>query len=241
MKEVTRWHSSRTHGEVRLVRWGHYGQPVLLFPTAGGDAEECERFQMIGALGGLLEAGRIKIYSLDSVAGSAWVSGTQSPQHCAWLQNQFDACIYHEVVAAIRADCRSDAVEVVTAGASIGAFNAVASVCRHPDAFSIAIGMSGTYNLQPWLKGEWSDDFYYSSPLHYLPGLAEGWQLERLRQRFVLLATGSGAWEAPGESWSLAQVLGAKSIPNRVDDWGPGYPHDWPTWREMLPKYLSEL
>jgi esterase/lipase superfamily enzyme len=240
-KVATRWHSHRTHGEVRLVRWGHYGPPVLLCPTAGGDAEEAERFLLLEALGGLLEQGRIKIYSLDSVAGAAWVSGFQSPSHCAWLQNQFDACVYHEVVPAIRADCKSERAEVISAGASIGAFNAVASLCRHPDAFRAAIGMSGTYDLQPWLRGEWHDDFYYASPLHYLPGLGDGWQLARLRQRFALLATGSGPWEDPEQSWRLARVLAERGVPNRVDDWGPAYPHDWPTWREMLPQYLSEL
>jgi esterase/lipase superfamily enzyme len=240
-KATTRWYSSRTHGPVNLVRWGHFGAPVLLFPTAGGDAEECERMGVIGALSGLLEAGRIKVYSLDSIAGAAWTSGNVSPAHCSWLQNQFDACIYHEVVRAIRLDCRDDGVEVITAGASIGAFNAVASICRHPDVFRLALGMSGTYDLQPWLRGEWHDDFYYGSPLHYLPGLEEGPQLDALRRRFVLFATGSGAWEDPSQSWRLSNVLGAKGVPNRVEDWGPAYEHDWPTWRVMLPKYLSEI
>jgi esterase/lipase superfamily enzyme len=36
-------------------------------------------------------------------------------------------------------------------------------------------------------------------------------------------------------------VLGSQGIPNRVDDWGPEWEHDWGTWRAMLPKYLDEL
>ena len=65
--------------------------------------------------------------------------------------------------------------------------------------------------------------------------------LETLRTRLVLFASGSGEWEDIGESWRAARVLGAKGIPNRVDDWGPGYRHDWPTWWEMLPTYLDDL
>ncbi|MHC4992734.1 MAG: esterase family protein, partial [Planctomycetota bacterium] len=84
-------------------------------------------------------------------------------------------------------------------------------------------------------------DFYYSSPLHYLPNLEEGAQLAELRERFILLATGEGRWEHPGESWGMAHVLGTRDIPNRVDLWGDHYDHDWPTWREMLPKYLDEM
>jgi len=105
----------------------------------------------------------------------------------------------------------------------------------------MALGMSGTYDLSRYLHGHMHDDFYFSSPLHFLPNLGEGWQLDALRRRFVVLATGSGRWEDPGESWRLAGVLGSKGIPNRVDDWGPGVDHDWPTWLAMLPKYLSEL
>ena len=239
MKERTGWHSERLGQGVGVVRWGHWGRPVLLFPTAGGDAEECERHGMVEALGGLLEAGRITLFSVDSVAGRAWME-KRDPYWCSKLQNAFDAFVYHELVPAIRADCRSGDVGIVTAGASIGAFNAVACLCRHPDAFVQAIGMSGTYDLEPWLGGAWNDDFYFASPLHFLPSL-EGDQLDRLRQRHVTLATGEGAWENPGESWRMSHVLGQKAVPNRVDPWGPQYDHDWPTWRAMLPRYLGEL
>ena len=39
----------------------------------------------------------------------------------------------------------------------------------------------------------------------------------------------------------IADVLGAKGIPNRVDPWGREWDHDWPSWRAMLPRYLDEL
>lgn len=235
------WATHRLPCAARVVRWGHYGKPVLLFPTAGGDCEEAEREGLVAALGGLIEAGRIKLYSVDSVAGQHWVSRQHSPEYCARVQNSYDAYIYEEVVPLIRQDCASSGIEVLVTGASIGAFNAVAALCRHPDAFWLALGMSGTYDLSHYLQGRRNDDFYFSSPLHYLPGLGEGWQLDALRHRFIIAATGSGRWEDPGESWRLADVLGSRGIPNRVDDWGPSYDHDWPTWREMLPKYLAEL
>ena len=241
MKETSTWYSPRLECDIRLVRWGHYGTPVLLFPTAGGDAEEVERFHLIGAIWPLIEAGRIKVYSCDSIAGRVWTEDGQPPAFRARIQSLYDSCMRHEVVPAIRQDCRNDGIEIVTAGASIGAFNAVASVCRHPDVFRAAIGMSGTYDLEPWLNGEFFEDFYFSSPLHYLPGLEDGHHLSMLRQRFVLLTYGQGRWEDPNESWRVANLLGSKGVPNRVDPWGPEWDHDWPAWRAMLPQYLSEL
>jgi len=239
VKETGRWYSPRVEQEVQLVRWGHFGTPVLLYPTAGGDAEEVERFHLITVLKPLIEAGRIKVFSTDSLAGKAWISGQHSAEYCSLFQNRFDAMIYEEIVPAIRTDCQTPDIEIIVTGASIGAFNAVASICRHPDVFKLAIAMSGTYDLSRYLEGRFIQDFYFASPLHFLPGL-EGPQLDQLRQRAILLPSGEGPYEDIGESWRMASVLGSKGIPNRVDSWGPEYRHDWVTWREMLPKYLGE-
>lgn len=239
MKAIESWWSERVSQQLRLARWGDVGLPVLVFPTAGGDCEEIERMGVVDACAPLLADRRVKLYSVDSIAGRAWIDRAD-PAHATWLQNQFDAAMRWEVVPAIRSDCRDDSIRIATAGASIGAFNAVEVLTRHPDVFSAAIAMSGTFDLTPWLNGWWSDDFYFSSPLHWIPNLDDGWQLDQLRERFVVLATGTGDWEDPGESWRLADVLGAQGIPNRVDQW-EGWPHDWQTWRAMLPEYLHQL
>ena len=112
MKAVEAWHSERTNTDIRLVRWGVTGAPVLVFPTAGGDAEEIERWHLVGSLGGLLGAGRIKVYSVDSVAGQSWMNH-DDPRHSMWLQNQFASAVYNEVVPAIRKDCNDDAIEML--------------------------------------------------------------------------------------------------------------------------------
>ena len=235
-----RWFSDRLQQHVTVTRWGLFGRPVLVFPSAGGDAGEIERYGLVDACGPLLADGRIKLYSVDSVAGQAMVSKAGSVEHRLWLLNQFHEFIRWEVVPAIHADLGGQPIDIITTGASIGAFNAVATLCRYPDAFGAAIGMSGTYRINRFYDEAWNQDLYFSAPLQFLPGL-EGPQLDRLRQRWIILASGEGKWEDVGESWRLADVLGAKGVPNRVDNWGPGWDHEWPTWRRMLPQYLHEL
>ena len=56
----------------------------------------------------------------------------------------------------------------------------------------------------------------------------------------IVMPSGEGDYEDIGESWRMANILGDKGIPNRVDSWGAEYQHDWETWREMLPQYLAE-
>jgi esterase/lipase superfamily enzyme len=240
MKTVQRWFSDRLQEEITVARWGTYGQPVLILPSAGGDAEEIERNGLVDACGQLLAEGKVKLYSVDSVAGQAMMTKRGSPEHRLWLLNQFHECIRREVVPAIHADLGGQEMDVIAGGASIGAFNAVAVLCRYPDVFSAAIGMSGSYRVERFYDEAWSQDLYFSAPLQFLPSL-DGSQLEKLRQRFVILAAGEGRWENVGESWTMASALGAKGIPNRVDNWGTEWDHEWPTWRAMLPQYLAEL
>lgn len=240
-KESSTWHSSRLQRDITLVRWGAVGAPVLLFATAGGDAEEVERFHLIEALGPLLEQGQIKVYSVDSIAGRVWFSEDKSPAGATRVQLEYDAAIVHEIVPAIRLDCRSPDAKIITAGASIGAFNALAALCRHPDLFYRAICMSGTYDPSKFFEGEPTPEWTQASPVHFLPKLPEGPHLELLRQHFAILAHGEGRWEEPSQSWRAAKALGDRGVPNRVDAWGSEWDHDWVTWRAMLPQYLREV
>ena len=237
---VDRWHSARLDRPVEVARWGDLGVPVLVFPTAGGDALEIERFHLVDACGPLLTEGRVKLYSCDSVNGRALLVGEGDHRHRSWLLRQFIEFVGHELVPAIRTDCRDDAIEIVAAGSSIGAFNALSALCHYPDVFRAAICMSGTYDLERFLDGPGDEHFAWASPLHFLPSLDER-HLQALRARSVVLASGEGANEDIGESWHAAHVLGSCGVPNRVDPWGADREHDWPLWRDMLPHYLGQI
>ncbi len=240
-KHKITWKSPALGGrEITFVRYGVAGTPLLLFPTAGGDAEEPERFHLISAIGDFVKDLRLKVYTVDSIAGQAWLKECKTLEQAAKVQNQFDACIWREVVPAIQRDCGGNAGPIWTAGASIGAFNALAALCRHPDLFGKAICLSGTYNMNRFLEGRLTRDYHESSPLDFVPDLS-GKHLDLLRQRFVLLAHGTGDFEDPDQSWKVERVLGPKGIPNRVDAWGKEWRHDWVTWRRMLPQFLGEL
>lgn len=240
MKLRERWYSTRLQSDVTVARWGHHGKPVIVFPTAGGDAEEIERMGLVDSAGDFLEAGRAKIYSCDSVAGAAMLRGDGNARYRSALLNAFHDFVRNEMIPAIRLDCDSEDITVMTAGASIGAFNALALLCRFPEVVTHAVGMSGTYDLARFVGDDGGEDLYFATPMYFLPGL-EGSHLELLRTRYAILASGEGRWENIGESWRLAEVLGSKGIPNRVDPWGEDHDHDWVTWRDMLPTYLGQL
>jgi esterase/lipase superfamily enzyme len=156
-----------------------------------------------------------------------------------WLTHQFHQYVKHEVAPAIRKDCKSPEIPIWTAGSSIGAFHAVAAVCRFPDIFHRALAMSGTYNLLRFIeRPDPTEYFFVSSPLHFVPTLA-GQHLDVLRTRYIHFASGEGKWEDINESFRLAKLLGKMGIPNWVESWGKDADHDWVTWRAHMPKILD--
>ena len=46
-KQAWTWTTQRLPEPARMARWGHFGTPVVIFPTAGGDFEEIERFELM--------------------------------------------------------------------------------------------------------------------------------------------------------------------------------------------------
>jgi esterase/lipase superfamily enzyme len=227
-RETWTWQSSRLAGPARVSRWGHYGTPLLLFPTAGGDFEEVERFYLVRALAPLIDAGRIKVFSVDGVAARVWLRGTQSSAECLRAQSAYEAYIDQDVVPLIRRDLRSDGVEIIAAGAAIGARSAVSCVCRRPDVFRVGLAMSGIYDLSRFLKSDYPPEPRALSPLHDPPTLEEGIRANRSR-RFIHVATGEGDYEDPDGSRRLANQLAAMGIPHRLDLWGRQFAHQWGT------------
>jgi len=216
-RETWTWNSTHLLAPARVTRWGHYGTPVLLFPTAGGDFEEIERFHLISALRDLLENGRIKVFSVDGVAARTWLRGTDSPERCSDVQGAYDAYIDNEVVPLIRRDCASESLEIIAAGAAIGAYNAVASLSRLPQVFRLAVAVSGIFDLSKYLTSGFTPVLAAVSPLHTLGAGAQGRNTQELRRRFVMLASGEGEYETPSESAQMGQALGAAGVPYTLE------------------------
>lgn len=240
-REIWSWQSPALGREMQVARWGYYGKPVLLFPTAGGDFLECERFLMVRALSPLIRAGRIKLYACGSVANEGWMSQDAPPAYKSRLQARFDRYVVDELLPHIHSDCDHTEQRLAAAGASLGAYNAVNAAAKHPEWFDRVVAMSGTYLFDRWMDGHWDEDYYFNMPIQYVPGMKEGPQLALLRRCVFVIATGQGRWEAPAESQQLAAALESKGVPCHLELWGNDCDHDWPTWRTMLPMFLDRI
>lgn len=230
-KQAWTWTTPRLTEPARLARWGHFGAPVLIFPTAGGDFEEIERFHLISALGELIERGRMKAYSVDGLWMRAYLSAKGSGADCEPVRKAYDSYLYEDVLPRIRADCQDPRIEPILAGASRGACMAIGTLLRHPEVFRVAIAVS----LIDDSTTGCSTDF---GPHGAVPETQA--RLEKLRQRSFVLGTGEGDYERPADSRRLSEALAAKGIPCRLSLWGVSRQHTWATWRDVLPRLLAE-
>lgn len=239
-REITSWYSPALSQDMPISVYGHYGFSILLIPTAAADYLEYERFQMMDALAPVLDSGKCKIYSINSINNESWLNNDLYPPHKAIRHNQFNEYVVNEVIPFIK-ETSSDDTPIYTCGASFGALHAMNLFLRFPDKFNGVISMSGVYNLAEYTKGFYDDQVYFNSPEHYIQNLNDQWYLEKIRaSKHIHLYTGSGDYEDPEASRRFSSILNEKQIPHDLGIWGTDIKHDWPTWRMMLPFILEE-
>ena len=85
-REITSWYSPALDKEMPIATYGHYGFAVLLIPTAAADFLEYERFQMIDALQPLIDSGKVKLFSINSINNESWLNNNMLPEHKAIRQ-----------------------------------------------------------------------------------------------------------------------------------------------------------
>ncbi len=237
-RSIFGWHSPRLGLDMPIVSYGEHGHPLLLFPTAQADFLENERFFLIKAIEQHIFAGKVRVFSIDSINRYAWMNDDVHPVEKARRQRLYAEYIEQEVVPHIQRVCGDQ--RIATSGASFGAFHAVNQFLRRPDLFDSTIAMSGFYDLDPgYTEGHMNDDIYFNNPVSYVSNM-HGRNLDLLRHTTQIhIVSGRGAYEAPHRSQQLSDVLWKKGIGNNLDMWGHDVNHDWPWWRKMLDHYIG--
>ena len=237
-RQLSSWYSPSLGNEMPIAMYGHHGFALLMVPTAAADYLEYERFQLMDHLAPLVDAGKMKVFSVNSINTESWLNKQMEGAHKAIRQNQFNEYIYNEVVPYIKNNTSWETPIIVT-GASFGALHSMNLFLKRPDLINGAIAMSGVYDLTEYTDGYYDEQVYYNSPIHYIPNLNDHYVLEQIRRGKLIMATGQGSYEVPEANRRFSAVLNTKSIPHELELWGHDVTHDWPTWRTMLPHFLE--
>ncbi|WP_298749767.1 alpha/beta hydrolase-fold protein [uncultured Serinicoccus sp.] len=233
-------------GRGAIIRYGHYGRPVLVFPSEAGRAWDFENNGMIEAVADLLEDGRIKLYCVDSFDHLTWSDNSLPTEERARRHGAYERWVLDTVVPLIDEDSPGHR-SIVTVGASMGGFHAVNFALKRPDVFGIGMSLSGNFDPSSWHGwGELGEATYFNNPTAYVAGM-EGEHLQWVREHAnILIVVGQGAFEVhptqslPG-AHRMAGILADKGIPHELDLWGHDSAHDWPWWRKQLAHHLPRF
>lgn len=218
--------------DMEVLRFGHAGRPLLIFPTSMGRFYQWEDFGLVGTLSDLIEAGRFQLVCVDSVDAESWY-GDAPPADRVRRHLQYERYIVDEVLPRMPGEGPP-----IACGASFGALHAVLLAARHPRRVGGYIGLSGAYDTRRWLDGYHDDNVYYTNLIEFLPGLNDETYLEPMRaQEPKVIATGADDANVD-DSRRVAGLLQSKGIAVGLDIW-PGWAHDWPYWKDMMRRYLA--
>ena len=227
-----------------VLAYGHYGRPLLAFPSQEGPCWQYEERGMIAAIGELIEGGRVKVYAVDSFDSASWHRGDLSLEERAQQHTRYEDWILNQVAPFIHEDAGAGQGIIVT-GVSFGAYHAANFALKRADLFPLAICHSGVYDVSVVGGGERGDAAYFNNPADYVAHLG-GDHLDWLRARVsLLLVCGQGQWEdttgALESTKRFAGQLGEKSIRHELDLWGHDVAHDWPAWRAQIAHHLPRF
>ena len=244
-REVVELWSDSIGSAGTVIRYGHWGRPLLVFPAEQGRARDFEDNGMLAAVADLVDAGRVKVYCVDSYDAASWSNQKIPVEERARRHGDYESWIVGSVVPWIDADCDGPA-GVATLGCSLGAFHAANFALRRADLFPLALCFSGNYDPAAWHGwGDRGTTAYFNNPLDYV-GHLHGDHLAWLRGRVsLLLVCGQGQWEDTTGSLpstrQFAALLASKGIRHELDLWGHDVPHDWPSWRAQLARHLPRF
>lgn len=227
---------------IEVLSFGHFGAPVIAFPSGGGHFFDFEGNGMIEALAPLIDAGHIKVYCPDGIDHETWLNDGIDPHWRAVRYNAYQDFIIKDLVPAIRVDCRTDDIRIATVGCSLGAYHAAHFALKYAHIFHYALCMSGRYDVEKFSGHSGSMEVYFNNPMAYVSNL-HGDSLSYVRHNtHIALVCGQGAWEGRclDETHRLADILHNKGISHERDIWGYDVEHHWYWWRKQAVYHLGK-
>jgi esterase/lipase superfamily enzyme len=212
---------------------GHWGKPVLMFPTSMGTAAQNRDSGLLNAASEYIDSGQIKTYNIGTIDFDSFYGKHLSASEKIYNYTFYLQFLEQELIPKIQEECGVHRIGM--AGASFGAYHAVNLALKNPDIADFVIGMSGSYEIKTFFDGYYDDSIYFNNPVDYIPG-AESWKYNHMK-----IILGTSEWDiCRAETLRMSKLLGTQGIAHWYDEkkWAS---HDWPLWNMAFPEYLSNV
>ncbi len=173
------WYSHRLSREMGVAVYGHYGMPILAFPTSMGDEHEQEGQGMVRTLSPYIEQGRIRFFSINGVQSDSFNNKERTHSIAAGSRRNTTITSPAKSSPSSTPSCQTPGIPITTYGASLGAYHAANTLFKHPDRVKRCYALSGVYDMRDSMDGMYDDNFYFNNPVDYMANQNDPWFLHQ--------------------------------------------------------------
>ncbi len=209
---------------------GHWGYPILMFPTTQGQVSQNRDFHLINSVADSVNAGKIKIYNVQTIDKYSFYADWLTPEQRIKNYERYVQFLIQEFIPMLQKE--NNTHTIATSGCSFGGYHAANLAFRMPHLISHFIGLSAAYSIRSFMDGYDGQEVYFNCPDEYMHGADPA--LFQNQQH----ALGTSDWDiCKDQNVAMASLLGDKGIPvwYHEEKW---IKHDWPLWRMMFPKFI---
>lgn len=225
------YYSNTMGRNINIEVTGHWGHPILMFPSSGGQYTQNTDFGLTGSVMQFIEEGRIKLYNVETIDMMSFYDDAMNTEHKMHNYELYMQFLQNEMIPYIQEQCNTHRIAV--SGVSFGGFHAANTAFRFPDLISHFIGMSAAFSIRK--MAPLSDDMriYFNCPEEFMQN-EEGWKYNHMQ-----IVLGTSDWDiCRDKNIHMSGILNSKGIDHWYDEkkWTP---HDWPLWKMMFPEYVN--
>lgn len=229
------WKSPSLGREMKISVYGTSGTPVIIFPSEEGDRNEWEETGMIDSLQEQIQQGYNQFFCVDSVAEISLLNKESEPARRIRCQEHYEQYIIDEVIPFIKKKNKNSFL--LTAGAFLGAYYSLLFALKNPGKINKVIGISGNYDIKPYLDGFYDESVYFNNPVDFLPNLNKRPLIEAIKTIDIRLL--SYANDPQQElSRRISDTLWVKNIEHNFYVWDESVSNPWDLVDSMFIEHL---
>lgn len=212
---------------------GHFGYPLIMFPTSQGQYTQNHDFKLNDSIADVVEKGALKLYNVQTIDQYSFYDKNNHPSERIRNYERYVQFLVQEFVPYIQRLHSEHRVAV--AGASFGGYHAANFAFRYPDIVSHLFCMSGAFSIRNFMDGYEDELVYFNCPREFVAN-DEAWKYKHMH---IVLST-SDQDICLDQTREMAGILKSKDI-NRWYDEQKWISHDWPLWRMVFPIFIRRF
>ena len=229
--EYTDYYSHILGRKINIQITGHYGHPIIMFPTSQGSLTQNSDFHLNSSIDYWVDQGKVKLFNLETLDKDNFYADWMSPHDKIRNYEKYVQFLIQEYIPFIQKTHHVHRVAV--AGCSFGAYHATNFAFRYPDVVSHLIAMSGAFSIRNFMHGYSDDLVYFNCPEEFMIH-DTNWKFKHMH---IVLST-SDEDVCLDKNIRMSKILGSKGINHWYDE-AKWIKHDWPLWRMVFPKFIG--